>query len=81
MDWDGDGNITFKEFLYSFTSWVGVDNDDEEEEDQGDNEWIAQGVRAFLFLLLENGCSRMNLIDPSFLGYICLDYGYCDVET
>lgn len=33
MDWDGDGNITFKEFLYSFTSWVGVDNDDEEEED------------------------------------------------
>lgn len=25
MDWDKDGEITFKEFLMAFESWVGVD--------------------------------------------------------
>lgn len=33
MDWDKDGKITFKEFLFAFTNWVGVkDNEDEEDE-------------------------------------------------
>ncbi|KAI5069351.1 hypothetical protein GOP47_0015652 [Adiantum capillus-veneris] len=33
MDWDKDGLITFKEFLFAFTNWVGV-KDDEEDEDE-----------------------------------------------
>ena len=32
MDWDKDGKITFKEFLFAFTNWVGVkDNEDEDD--------------------------------------------------
>jgi hypothetical protein len=34
LDWDGDGSVTFKEFLFAFMSWVGLD-DDEDEEDEG----------------------------------------------
>jgi calcium-binding protein CML len=30
MDWDKDGMITFKEFLFAFTDWVGLENDEEE---------------------------------------------------
>lgn len=32
LDWDGDGQITFKEFLFAFMEWVGVDDDDEDDE-------------------------------------------------
>ncbi|KAH7432014.1 hypothetical protein KP509_07G004700 [Ceratopteris richardii] len=32
MDWDKDGTITFKEFLFAFTNWVGVKDDDEDED-------------------------------------------------
>ncbi|XP_022716614.1 probable calcium-binding protein CML21 isoform X2 [Durio zibethinus] len=33
MDWDKNGSVNFKEFLFAFTSWVGIDDmeDDEEE--------------------------------------------------
>lgn len=29
MDWDGDGTITFKEFLWALLGWVGLNDDDE----------------------------------------------------
>ncbi|KAE8691161.1 putative calcium-binding protein CML21 [Hibiscus syriacus] len=32
MDWDKNGSVCFKEFLFAFTNWVGiVDTDDEED--------------------------------------------------
>ncbi|PIN25117.1 Calmodulin and related proteins (EF-Hand superfamily) [Handroanthus impetiginosus] len=32
MDWDKNGMVNFKEFLFAFTHWVGIeDNDDEDE--------------------------------------------------
>jgi calcium-binding protein CML len=30
MDWDQDGYITYKEFVYSFLKWVGVDESEED---------------------------------------------------
>ena len=33
LDWDSDGQITFVEFLYAFEAWVGVDEDESDEED------------------------------------------------
>lgn len=30
MDWDKDGYITYKEFVYSFLKWVGVDESEAE---------------------------------------------------
>lgn len=33
LDWDGDGQITFKEFLYAFMQWVGVEDDEGDELD------------------------------------------------
>lgn len=34
MDWDKNGTVTFKEFLFAFTRWVGIDDmEDDEEED------------------------------------------------
>lgn len=33
MDWDRNGLITFKEFLFAFTNWVGVKEDGEDEDD------------------------------------------------
>ena len=30
MDWDSDGCITYKEFVYSFLKWVGVDETEAE---------------------------------------------------
>lgn len=40
MDWDKNGMVNIKEFLFAFTRWVGIDdvedeNDDEEEGDEG----------------------------------------------
>lgn len=35
MDWDKNGTVTFKEFLFAFTRWVGIDNEDD---DDGDDE-------------------------------------------
>lgn len=29
MDWDADGNITFKEFLFAFSTWTGMDDDED----------------------------------------------------
>ncbi|KAI9100087.1 hypothetical protein K1719_024305 [Acacia pycnantha] len=34
MDWDNNGMVSFKEFLFAFTRWVGID----EVEDEDDNE-------------------------------------------
>lgn len=36
MDWDKNGMVNFKEFLFAFTSWVGIDDDGED--DEGDEE-------------------------------------------
>ncbi|XP_043700652.1 probable calcium-binding protein CML21 [Telopea speciosissima] len=33
MDWDKNGMVTFKEFLFAFTRWVGIDDIDEDGED------------------------------------------------
>lgn len=35
LDWDHDGKITFKEFLAAMLLWVGVDEDEEDEEADG----------------------------------------------
>ena len=32
MDWDKNGMVNFKEFLFAFTSWVGIDDNEDEEE-------------------------------------------------
>lgn len=32
MDWDKNGTVTFKEFLFAFTSWVGINDAEEDEE-------------------------------------------------
>jgi hypothetical protein len=34
MDWDKNGTVTFKEFLFAFTRWVGIDNEDDDDEDK-----------------------------------------------
>lgn len=31
MDWDKNGMVSFKEFLFAFTQWVGIDEGDDEE--------------------------------------------------
>lgn len=33
MDWDKNGTVNFKEFLFAFTKWVGLEDADDEEED------------------------------------------------
>ncbi|XP_075523013.1 putative calcium-binding protein CML21 [Primulina tabacum] len=33
MDWDKNGTVNFKEFLFAFTSWVGIEDFEDEEED------------------------------------------------
>ncbi|EFJ12275.1 hypothetical protein SELMODRAFT_425580 [Selaginella moellendorffii] len=32
MDWDRDGRVTFKEFLLAFTGWVGIEDDEDQED-------------------------------------------------
>lgn len=32
MDWDKNGMVNFKEFLFAFTNWVGIEEDNEDEE-------------------------------------------------
>ncbi|TVU08141.1 hypothetical protein EJB05_41530 [Eragrostis curvula] len=32
MDWDKNGMVTFKEFLFAFTRWVGIDENEDEDE-------------------------------------------------
>lgn len=34
MDWDKNGLVNFKEFLFAFTRWVGIDDIEGEEEDR-----------------------------------------------
>ena len=36
MDWDKNGMVTFKEFLFAFTRWVGIgeNGDGDEDEDE-----------------------------------------------
>lgn len=34
MDWDKNGMVTFKEFLFAFTRWIGIDDNDDD--DAGD---------------------------------------------
>lgn len=31
MDWDHNGMVNFKEFLFAFTYWVGIDENEDEE--------------------------------------------------
>eukprot|EP00262_Sarcandra_glabra_P012922 TRINITY_DN3441_c0_g1_i1.p1 TRINITY_DN3441_c0_g1~~TRINITY_DN3441_c0_g1_i1.p1 ORF type:complete len:101 (+),score=22.29 TRINITY_DN3441_c0_g1_i1:66-368(+) len=31
MDWSKSGEVSFKEFLFALTNWIGVDADDDEE--------------------------------------------------
>jgi calcium-binding protein CML len=32
MDWDRNGMVNFKEFLFAFTNWVGIDDNEDEED-------------------------------------------------
>ena len=32
MDWDKNGMVNFKEFLFAFTRWVGIDEIEDDEE-------------------------------------------------
>ncbi|XP_066370497.1 probable calcium-binding protein CML21 isoform X1 [Miscanthus floridulus] len=32
MDWDKNGMVTFKEFLFAFTRWVGIDENEDDDE-------------------------------------------------
>ena len=32
LDWDHDGSVTFKEFLFAFMAWVGLDDEDSDDE-------------------------------------------------
>ncbi|XP_042520056.1 probable calcium-binding protein CML21 [Macadamia integrifolia] len=34
MDWDKNGMVTFKEFLFAFTRWIGIDDMDEDGEEK-----------------------------------------------
>ncbi|KAM0896340.1 hypothetical protein ACQ4PT_023264 [Festuca glaucescens] len=34
MDWDKNGTVTFKEFLFAFTRWVGLDENEDDEDDE-----------------------------------------------
>lgn len=31
MDWDKNGMVNFKEFLFAFTGWVGIEDEEEGE--------------------------------------------------
>lgn len=38
MDWDKNGMVNFKEFLFAFTRWVGIeDGDENDNEDEAEN--------------------------------------------
>ncbi len=39
MDWDKNGMVNFKEFLFAFTGWVGIDDIEDEEEGE-EKVWI-----------------------------------------
>lgn len=32
MDWDKNGMVSFKEFLFAFTRWVGIDENEDNDE-------------------------------------------------
>jgi len=32
MDWDKNGMVSFKEFLFAFTRWVGIDENEDDNE-------------------------------------------------
>lgn len=34
MDWDKNGMVTFKEFLFAFTRWIGFEDNDDDEDDE-----------------------------------------------
>ncbi|XP_050236356.1 probable calcium-binding protein CML21 [Mercurialis annua] len=34
MDWDKNGMVNFKEFMFAFTRWVGIDDMEDEEDDE-----------------------------------------------
>lgn len=34
MDWDKNGMVTFKEFLFAFTHWIGFEDNDDDEDDE-----------------------------------------------
>ena len=35
MDWDKNGSVSLKEFLFAFTCWVGIEDVEDDEEEQG----------------------------------------------
>jgi calcium-binding protein CML len=41
MDWDADGEVTFKEFLFAFVAWAGANDDEEEEEEAAGAQEVA----------------------------------------
>ena len=41
MDWNKNGMVNFKEFLFAFTGRVGIDDIEDEEEEEGKEKvWI-----------------------------------------
>ena len=37
MDWDKNGMVNYKEFLFAFTRWVGFDENDDEADKEDDS--------------------------------------------
>jgi hypothetical protein len=46
MDWDHDGSISFKEFVFAFEGWVGVDDELEDLEEEEREAKEAAGAEA-----------------------------------
>ncbi|KAL3508311.1 hypothetical protein ACH5RR_027712 [Cinchona calisaya] len=38
MDWDKNGMVNFKEFLFAITQWVGIEDDDSDGDEGGEEE-------------------------------------------
>lgn len=34
MDWDKNGMVNFKEFLFTFTRWVGIEGNEDEDAEE-----------------------------------------------
>ena len=38
MDWDKNGMVNFKEFIFAFEKWIGIEDGEEDEEEVADEQ-------------------------------------------
>lgn len=57
MDWDRNGMVTFKEFLFAFTRWIGIDDLSDEE---WSNSWEKNDDLHMYAFFLDNNCWRRS---------------------